>query len=104
MKIPSTLRILGKTWAIEEVDEIHDAFGLCHKSKLKIQIEKGLKEDLQLDILIHEVFHAIDWSMNTKLTEEQNTAMATGFAAVLLDNPAFAECLCRKMKKSATTT
>lgn len=103
MNIPSTLRILGKEWTIEQVDEIHAAFGLCHKSKLKIQIEKGLKEDLQLDILIHEVMHAIDWSMNTGLTEAQNTALSTGLAAVILDNPAFAECLCRRKKKSTTT-
>ena len=100
MKIPATLRILGKQWEIEEVDEIHDAFGLCHKPKLKIQIEKDLKESLKLDIIIHEVMHAIDWSMNTKITEEQNTALATGLTAVFIDNPKFVEMLWKATKTS----
>ena len=96
MKLPSTLRIIGRDWKVEEVEEINDAFGLCRKEELKLQVEKGLPLDLKIDTFIHEVLHAIDWAMNTELTEKQNTSLATGIAAVFKDNPKLAGILWSK--------
>jgi hypothetical protein len=48
---------------------------------------------LQLDTLIHEITHAIDYEMNLEMTERQVHGVGSGLAAVFLDNPKFIDYL-----------
>lgn len=91
--IPGTLRILGKTWEISEAPTDFTDSGSCNRDYQKIVVVTSQPEENIKDTLLHEVLHAVDYCMATKLTEDQVAALATGLLAVFLDNPTFLEFL-----------
>lgn len=91
--IPSKLRILGKTWIVEEAPLDFSDSGSCNRDYQKIMVVTTQPEDNIKDTLLHEVLHAVDYCMATKLTEDQVAALATGLLAVFLDNPELMEFL-----------
>jgi len=46
-----------------------------------------MPKDLELDTIIHEITHAIDYQMNLDMSERQVHGVGAGLAAVLIDNP-----------------
>lgn len=82
------LKILGKTYQIQYVpqDDLPSDYGECNNESQIIKVRTDLHTESQADVLLHEVFHAIDFATNSKMTERQIHALATGFLAVLLDN------------------
>ena len=95
--IPSVIRIFGKEWKIEIKPELKDnAYGYCNERTLTIEIQSGLPETLFKDTLLHEILHAIDWTVGSKLTEEQVGVLASGLIGTLFDNPKLSEFLCLK--------
>ena len=91
--IPASLRILGKTWIVEKAPEDFTDSGSCNRDFQKIIVCTSQPEDNVKDTLLHEVLHAVDYCMATKLTEDQVAALATGLLAVFLDNPTLMEFL-----------
>lgn len=82
------LRILGKTFSVEFVDEddAPDRLGSCHLEAQKIEIRKGQPKETELDTIVHEVIHACDDSLGLGMSERQVHAMACALVAVFLDN------------------
>ena len=93
-----TLKIVGKKYKLIYDAKMQDDCGSCDDNKQEISIKKQMPSDLELDTIIHEITHAIDYQMNLDLTERQVHGVGAGLAAVLIDNPKFLEYLSRLVK------
>lgn len=98
MKLPpDELRILGKRWnciAKENIQSEKEAYGItCVDEQLIEYDSKHLTPSQMCDTVLHEVIHAIDFTIGTNLTEEQVHGTAAGLFAVLADNPEFCKWL-----------
>ena len=83
------LRINHLYWDIKSVDKDDlpdNCVGRCSiPINAKIEIcEQGGMEDV--DTLLHEIVHAIDYSFDLKLTESQVERLGRGLTFVLRDN------------------
>ena len=62
-KFSKTILIRGHKWKIRLQNEIRDegvpCLGLCISDKRLILIERHLPEDMFVEILLHEYFHAV---------------------------------------------
>lgn len=81
-----SLKIVGKRYKLFVKDNFEDC-GQCDDNKQAITFQKGMPKDLELDTIIHEITHAIDYQMNLDMTERQVHGVGAGLAAVLIDNP-----------------
>ena len=81
------LKIVGKRYKLIYDAKMQDDCGQCDDNKQTITIKKEMPSDLELDTIIHEVTHAIDYQMNLDMTERQVHGVGAGLAAVLIDNP-----------------
>lgn len=89
-RCPTEVRVIGKVYAVEMVDSIPDKkYGECDHDKLRIGIEKGTALGTEQDTVLHEVCHAVDFAMNTRISENQIRAFSTGLLAMLKENPKF---------------
>lgn len=81
-----TVRLNGRRWSIEVVDQINsdgtDCVGLCDTANRRIYLQSGSTGKLQ-DTLFHEMVHAAC----PTLTEEQVCEVERGVYAMLADNP-----------------
>jgi len=99
MTIPSSVVILGRVYNIDQKDFIDgDLLGQCDSDALKITIKKNQPEILEADTLLHEILHAIDDAMQTKMKERQVHCTATGIIALLRDNPDFVKYMFKAVK------
>jgi hypothetical protein len=88
--IPKRLDILGKQWSVS-VEKIDDGdYGVCKHSATKITVHPEQTPDCMRDTLLHEVMHAIDIEMQTRMGERRVRLMATGLLQVLRHNKQFA--------------
>ena len=92
-----TIKIVGKRYKIVYDDKAENC-GECDDNKQQITVKKSMPPDLELDTIIHEVTHAIDYQMNLEMSERQVHGVGTGLAAVLIDNPKFIDYLYRLVK------
>lgn len=83
---PEYVRVLGKPYKIEMIDEFEDA-GQCNDVKQSIKIRAGMPLELEQDAVIHELVHALDYCMHLEMAERQVSALASGLTALILDNP-----------------
>ena len=88
MRIPRTLKILGRTYKVEIVENLYKGklLGSCHFYKGKIRIEKDISYSLKKKILFHELLHAADMESGAHLTENQVEKLENSFYAILKDN------------------
>jgi hypothetical protein len=74
------VRILGKQWSIECDARLPDGvYGDCDPPdtpRRKIRLRKGMSERRHLEVLIHEVWHAADWSRDEAFVSESARDMA----------------------------
>lgn len=99
MIIPSSVVILGRVYNIDQKDFIDgDLLGQCDSDALKITIKKNQPEILEADTLLHEILHAIDDAMQTKMKERQVHCTATGLLALFKDNPDFVKYMFKVVK------
>ncbi len=85
MIIPEKLKIGGHSFTIELVEGFKsedDDMGECISAKNLIKIRKGMVQDQMEASLIHEIFHAI----NTTLDHELLDSISEQFYQVLKDN------------------
>ena len=88
-----TLKIVGKKYKLIYDAKMQDDCGECDNNKQAITLKKEMPSDLELDTIIHEVTHAIDYQMNLEMSERQVHGVGAGLAAVLIDNPKFIDYL-----------
>jgi hypothetical protein len=81
-----TLKIIGKRYKLLKDEKAEDC-GLCDCNKQVITLKSGMPTTLELDTIIHEIVHAIDYQMSLKMSERQVHGVGAGLAAVLIDNP-----------------
>lgn len=91
MKQPTTLRILGRDYAITcDVDGAR--FGYCDNTTAIVNVRPGGDGFTRVDTLVHEIMHAVLFQQGhdreAKLEESFVRPLATGLTTVLRDNPA----------------
>ena len=92
-----SVKIVGKRYKLI-YDAKSEECGCCDSDKQTITIKKGMPNDLELDTVLHEVTHAIDYQMNLEMSERQVHGVGAGLAAVLIDNPRFIDYLYELVK------
>lgn len=105
---PSAVRILGRTYSISYVPPSplqNNNLGLCDNLNQDLYAEDSQTPIEEADSILHEVLHAIRYSMKVDIdpdTEELVvSALATGLLGVLQDNPEFAQWLIADKAKDA---
>ena len=102
---PSSVSIVGKNYAINYIPEIASAdleledqeegfayiFGLTLNDRKEIQVRDDLDNIEEVDTVVHEVFHMLDFIFDLDMSERQVKVLATTYLALLRDNPGFAE-------------
>lgn len=94
MALPKKIKILGYDYDIQLVDsseEIivggHTCFGSCNYINQVIFIAKDQAYQQQVQTLLHEIIHAIDFitsgNEGTQLKEKQVDLIATGLASII---------------------
>lgn len=98
MKLPTRLKIVGKTYRVRVITERAEGFedgdyGECDNDKLVISIVAGRSIGNDQDTLLHEIIHAVEFQMGVDgaihkkpSAEHRVQALATGLLAFLKDN------------------
>ena len=88
--------ILGTAWELETISQdeaaARDCLGECRKDLRVISISAGLKHDVFLEVLFHEIGHAAWHLMDGKLKEKEEKAVTmtgTGLASFFTDSRNF---------------
>jgi hypothetical protein len=97
--IPKSVNVLGREYQIEVEQHLPNMFGYCDYENLLIKIKADQQPAMELDTVLHEILHAIDYSMNTELEERQIYCMTVGILSVLKYNQPLLEYLYKATKK-----
>lgn len=102
MKLPDTVRVLGREYTIlREPDSTN--MGSCHNALGVINVTPEQDAFSAKDTLLHELMHAIlhqqGYTHSYKKEEAFVRPLATGIMTVLQDNPAFAKWLAAPLRK-----
>jgi len=87
VKRPERLRILGKRFSVQWVDDLDGLNGQADCDGLEIKVVNTLKLETEQDILLHEVLHAVEGQMGLDVEDTVIERLATGLLAVIKDNP-----------------
>lgn len=93
---PKVIRVFGKNFDVVTNPKgitPSDASGFLLYNNQLVVLSEGLTPSEEADTLLHEITHAIDFTMGLELSERQVTQLATGLYGVLQDNPEFAQWL-----------
>ena len=94
MKPPKSVKVCGHDVAIE-FDTLSDCVGIYdfNKGNQFIKLDKGIKGTMLADTVKHEIDHVIYFHWLQEGDDEERTvsAFATGWTAVMVDNPVFRE-------------
>ena len=65
MDIPRTFPLAGNTWTVryKKKQELKGDYGACLEDKNEVWIQRGLKADKRTQTFIHELLHAIHYTM-----------------------------------------
>lgn len=97
--IPKSVDVLGREYTIGMEETLPNMLGYCDYENLSIKIKADQQPDMELDTVLHEILHAIDYSMNTELEERQIYCMTVGILSVLKYNQPLLEYLYKAIKK-----
>lgn len=104
MSLPSPIRVGGFEYKVYERDDFarsQGEFGQCDNDTSTILIAKDLTKQMQVNTLIHELFHAIYYVYNIEEKDEEErivNTFANGWHQVLSDSPALLNYLKRTLK------
>lgn len=88
--LPTSISVIGKRYRVVKIAPSSDgSYGECLEEQQEIRLKPGLPLEQEQDTLLHEIIHAIDFSMNAKMSERQITVLATGLICVLKENRDF---------------
>jgi len=87
--MPSTLRILGQTWAVEPTAMDPDTRRVGHTSlsKLRMEIDDTMAPDQVRDTMLHEVIHACLFAIGAGSREKVIRPLAPVLLDALRSNP-----------------
>ncbi len=85
MKIPSKIKIGGHTYKIV-FTTLENELGKCDYDKCIIYLEKDMEQSQKEATLIHEIFHALNSTMDEGLGHMLLDSLSEQFYAVLKDN------------------
>ncbi len=95
MKIPKKIKIGGFVYKIKEVSEDqlpNDRLADCGRTDHLIRINQDIDDKAKLLILVHEIFHDVNFEDGESSVECQ----ATTLCQLLLDNPDFTKLFIKK--------
>lgn len=101
-KCPKSVKVVGKTYAIEIVDTVGDGTNLGEVDNDGQRIELGSGHsslEAFQDTLLHETMHAIEYAMDIELEEHEIHRLTAGVLQVLRDNPSFTRFVLSKPRK-----
>ncbi len=85
------VKILGINYDVKMCNEGElgdgDYIGRIIAKQALIRIDKTARSQPQAELLLHEIIHGIDMSMDTQIKETIIKRLAHGLYAVLIDNP-----------------
>jgi hypothetical protein len=81
--IPKQFDLAGLTWKVEELDVIPGCMGACSNSDSKIVLLKSLSPEVKLQTFLHELNHAILFSMG-KTADQHDEQFVDGHANFFL--------------------
>ena len=92
-KRPDSVRIFGRNYSFNYVPEYMGLaeMGTTDNHNLLINIKEHQLPVEEADTVLHEVIHAIEYTMDLEMSEHQVRALATGLMGVFQDNPKFAK-------------
>ena len=92
MKRPTSVRILGKTFRVQYVNDEPlegEDRGECDSDKQLISIKRGQSLQSEQDTVLHECIHALETLLSLRLKHDDVVRLTTGIHALLRDNPTF---------------
>jgi hypothetical protein len=101
---PKKAKIIGQPYTIRFLDVVtmsdgELAQGTCSSQTSVIEIRKS-NAVLEVDTLIHEILHAIEYKMGLANNEHYVNRFATGLTQVFKDNPAVLKYITERLKES----
>ena len=84
-------KVVEKTGGEVISDDGEKCWGTCDYEKREIDIAVETDAVQKRITLLHEIIHAIDWSMGYTLQEAEVHGLAIGLFGVLVENPKVAE-------------
>jgi len=92
MPLPKEIKVLGLTYKIKFVpleDVGNDKLGWCDCTTLQLYIGEDQPKSALANTFLHEVIHAINYSMGIASGDEENLTnrLANGLCAVWKENP-----------------
>jgi len=85
------MRICDREYTVAYQAMGEGAIGACNNGNQDITIEEDLHPETQASVLVHEVFEAINSSMNLNLPHKTISALETAWYGVLTSNEPFWE-------------
>lgn len=82
MKIPTSFKLGGMTWAVEQLDFIPGAMGACSNQDAKIVLLKSLPQQVKEQTFCHELIHAILFSMG-RPADQHDEVFVDAFGTML---------------------
>lgn len=98
--IPTLVRVLGKDITIDYASEDFPDAGQMQEDSLSILIKGGQLPIEEMDTLLHETIHGLDYILDLGLSEHQVRMLATGLIGLFQDNPEFAAFVTRLIPKT----
>ena len=83
--IADTYLICGRTYAVT-LQPMMEACGACCNERQSITIDSDSHPETQASVLVHEIFEAMNASMNLDLPHTTISALETAWYAVLTQN------------------
>ena len=81
---------MGRQYTIDAVgdDKLNSSnLGCCNSVQQRISVDANQGHGTLRDTVLHELLHAIDFTVCADMKEHQIHTMAGGLLAVMLDNP-----------------
>lgn len=69
--IPKKFTLGAVNWTVEEVDSLVNAMGATFLAESKVQILKGLKQDVKEQTFYHELVHCILYALGKMQHDEE---------------------------------
>jgi hypothetical protein len=103
MTAPKKLKIVGQNFKVSFLDTVlsdegDKVQGLMSSQHGSIKVRKS-RPFLEVDTLIHEIFHAIEYKVGLEFNEHWVSRVATGLTQVFVDNPKLLEYIQQRLKE-----
>lgn len=88
--IPDTINICGKRYTCSKVYDLltrDEKQGDCNNDSCVIRYDSTLSYDAQLDTVLHESIHALDYVMDIGLPEKKVHSLASLLFCFIRQNP-----------------